>query len=154
MHNGGCYPEYMPIRRFRNTIFLGYVTAQKFSPYSLTLEIGDEFVREVLLSSIQFFLHLGLELSEVGDDFTLLLHREDPCVVRVLVDEGDVITTSSDRQHLSWSPYIRVDYVKEAFAYVALLWEWESMLFAELTCFAHSVDSFRLEDRKSDDDSL
>ena len=28
------------------------------------------------------------------------------------------------------------------------------MLFAELACFAHSVDSFRFESRKSDYDSL
>ena len=99
--------------------------------------------------SADFFFDLSLKLLEVGEHFTLLLDWEDPCVARVVVDEGDLRTTSSDRQCLSRSPYIRVYYVNEAFAYVALLWEWESMLFAELTCFAHSVDSFRLEGWKS-----
>ena len=45
-------------------------------------------------------------------------------------------------------------YVEEAFAFGALLWEWESMLFAKLACFAHSVDSFRFEGRESEYDSL
>ena len=98
------------------------------------------------------FLHLALELLEVGEHFALLLHREDPRVARVVVDEGDVVPISFERRCLSWSPYIRVDYVKEVFAYVTLLWEWKSVLLAELTCFEHSVDSFRLEGRKSDSD--
>ena len=34
------------------------------------------------------------------------------------------------------------------------LWKWESMLFAELTCFTHSVDLFQPNGRKSDDDYL
>ena len=83
--------------------------------------------------SADFFFDLSLKLLEVGEHFTLLLDWEDPCVARVVVDEGDLRTTSSDRQCLSRSPYIRVYYVNEAFAYVALLWEWKLRLFAELT---------------------
>ena len=43
-----------------------------------------------------FFFYLDFELLEVGEHFTLLRHREDPYVARVVVDEGDVIATSSD----------------------------------------------------------
>ena len=39
----------------------------------------------------RFFLHMALELLEVGEYFTLPLHREDPRVVGVVVNEGDVI---------------------------------------------------------------
>ena len=99
--------------------------------------------------SSRFFLHLALELLEVGEHFSLLLYQEDPRVAGVVVDEGNVVAAPSNRRRLSRFPYIRVYDVKEAFAYIALLWEWESMLFAELTCFAHSVDSFRLEGWKS-----
>ena len=88
-----------------------------------------------------FFLHLALEVLEEGEHFILLLHREDPRVARVVVDKGDVVAASADRQCLSRSPYVQVDYVEEAFAYGALLREWESMLFSELACFPHSVDS-------------
>ena len=90
----------------------------------------------------------------MGEHFALLLHREDPRVAQVVVDEGDVVAASAERRRLSRSPYVRVDYIEEAFACGALLREWESMLFAELACFAHSVDSFRFEGRKSDYDSL
>ena len=72
----------------------------------------------------------------------------------MVVDEGDVVAASAEGRRLSRSPYVLVDYVEEAFACGALLWEWESMLFTELTCFAHSVDSFPLEVRKFDNDSL
>ena len=89
-----------------------------------------------------FFFNSTIELLEVGEHFILLLFREDPCVARVVIDEGDVVAASAERRRLSRSPYVRVDYVKETFAYGALLREWESMLLAELTCFAHSVDSF------------
>ena len=47
-----------------------------------------------------------------------------------------------------------MDYIKEAFACRSLLREWELTLFAELACFAHSVNSLRFERRKSDYDSL
>ena len=103
---------------------------------------------------IGFFLDLSLELLEVREHFALLLHREDPCVARVVVDEGDVVAASAECWRLSRSHYVRVNYVEEAFDCRALLREWESMLFFELACIAHSVDSFRLEGRKSDDDSL
>ena len=89
-----------------------------------------------------FFFDLGLELLEVGEHFALLLHRKDPCVVGVVVDEGDVVPTSSDGWYLSWSPYIRVDHVEEAFAYMDLLWKGKSVLFVELTSFMYSVDLF------------
>ena len=67
----------------------------------------------------------------MGEHFALLLHREDPRIARVVVDEGDVVAASAERRRLSRSPYVRVDYVEEAFACGALLREWESMLFAE-----------------------
>ena len=60
----------------------------------------------------------------------------------------------ADRQHLSRFPYVRVYYVEEALACGALLREWRSMLLSQLACFTHSVDSFRIEGRKSDYDSL
>ena len=72
----------------------------------------------------------------------------------MVVDEGDVVAASAERRRLSRSLYVRVDYIEEAFAYGALLREWESMLFTELACFAHSVDSFRFEGRESEYDSL
>ena len=50
---------------------------------------------------IGFFLDPVLGLFEVGEHFTLLLHREDPRVARVVVNEGDVVAASTDRQHLS-----------------------------------------------------
>ena len=80
-----------------------------------------------------FFFDLALELLEVGEQFTALLHWEDQCVARVVVDVGDVITASSNRRLLSWFPYIQVYYLEEAFAYVALLWKGKSMFFAKLT---------------------
>ena len=101
-----------------------------------------------------FFFNLALELLEVEEHFVILLHRVDPRVARVVVDEGYVVSAFVDCQRLSQSPYIRVYDVEEAFACGALLREWESMLFAELTRFAYSVDPFRLECRKSDEDSL
>ena len=97
-----------------------------------------------------FFLHLAFEPLKVGEHFALLLQRVYPRVVRVVVNEGDVVAASAERRHLSQSPYVRVDYVKETFAYGALLREWESMLFAELACFAYSIDSFRIEGRESE----
>ena len=101
-----------------------------------------------------FFFDSAVELLEVGEHFALLLDWEDPHRAGVVVDEGNVVVASADRRDFSRSPYIQVDDIKEAFAYVVLLWEWESMLFSALTCFAHLVDSFRLECRQSDDDSL
>ena len=71
-----------------------------------------------------FFFDLTLELLEVGEHLTLLLHLEDPCVARLVVDEGDVESVSADRRHFSRSPYIRVYDVEKAFARVALLREW------------------------------
>ena len=56
-------------------------------------------------------------------------HREDPRVAGVVVDEGVVVTTFSNGRDLSRSLYIRVDYVEEDFAYVALLWKGKSALF-------------------------
>ena len=91
--------------------------------------------------STGFFSDLALQLLEVGQHFALLLHREDPHVARVVVDEGDIVSASADLRCLSWSPYIQMYDIEKAFAYVALLRKWESMLFAELTCFAYSVDS-------------
>ena len=101
-----------------------------------------------------FFLHLAFEPLKVGEHFALLLHRIYPRVARVVVDEGDVVAASAERRRLRQSPYVRVDYLEEAFAYGALLREWESMLFAELACFAHSFNSFRFEGRESEYDSL
>ena len=86
--------------------------------------------------SIGFFFDLSFELLKVGEHFALLHHQEDPRVARVVVDEGDVVAASAEHRRLSRSPYVRVDYREEAFAYGARLREWESMLFAELTCFA------------------
>ena len=68
-----------------------------------------------------FFLHLSLEILEVGEHFTTLLHREDPRVARVVVDGGDVVAASADHRRLSQSPYVRMDYVEEALACGALL---------------------------------
>ena len=96
---------------------------QRSIPF-LHLIVGIEY-------DIRFF-DLALELLEVGEHFTLLLHREDLSVARVVVDEGYVISGSADRQHLSRSPYIRVDCVKEAFTYLALLWKGKSV-FERLT---------------------
>ena len=101
-----------------------------------------------------FFLDLSLEPLEVREHFALLLHREDPRVARVVIDEGDVVAASAERRRLSRSPYVRVDYLEEAFSCGALLREWELMLFAELACFAYSVDSFRIEGRESEYESL
>ena len=59
-----------------------------------------------------FFLDWTFEPLEVREHFTLLLHREDPRVVRVVVDEGDVVAASAERRRLSRSPYIRVYYIE------------------------------------------
>ena len=80
-----------------------------------------------------FFFNSALKLLEVGEHFALLFRWEDPRIARVVIDEGDVVAASADRRLLSWSPYIRVYYVEEALACGALLWEWKSMLFPELT---------------------
>ena len=53
-----------------------------------------------------FFFDLSLELLEVREHFSLLLHGEDPRVARVVVDEGDVIKASVERRRLSQSPYV------------------------------------------------
>ena len=45
---------------------------------------------------IGFFLHLSLELLEVGEHFALLLLRKNPRVARVVVDEGDVVEASAN----------------------------------------------------------
>ena len=47
-----------------------------------------------------------------------------------------------------------MDHVEEDFTYVSFHWEWELMLFSELTFITHSIDLFRLKGQKSDDDSL
>ena len=52
-HHGAYYLQYLPILPFGYSNLLGCVLARKFSPYSLTLKIVDEFVGEVLLSSIR-----------------------------------------------------------------------------------------------------
>ena len=101
-----------------------------------------------------FFLDAAFQPLEVREHFAVLHHREDPCVERMVVDEGDVVAASTEHRRLSRSPYIRVNNIEEAHTCGALLREWESMLFFELACIAHSVDSFRLEGRKSDYDSL
>ena len=77
-----------------------------------------------------FFLHLAFEPLNLGEHFAVLLHRVYPRVARVVVDKGDVVAASAELRCLSRSPYVQVDYVEEAFACGALLWEWESMLFA------------------------
>ena len=61
-----------------------------------------------------FFLDLSLELLEVREQFTLHVHPEDPHVARMVVDEGDVVAASAERQRLSRTPYIRVYYIEEA----------------------------------------
>ena len=53
MHHGACYLEYMPILPFGYPILLGCVSTREFSLYAFTLEVGDEFIGEVLLSSIR-----------------------------------------------------------------------------------------------------
>ena len=53
MHHDACYLEYVPILPFGYSILLGCVSAWEFSPYAFTLEVGDEFVEEILLSSIR-----------------------------------------------------------------------------------------------------
>ena len=53
MHHGASYLEYVLILSFDYSILLGCVSAREFSPYAFTLVVGDEFVGEVLLSSIR-----------------------------------------------------------------------------------------------------
>ena len=52
-----------------------------------------------------FFFDSSLELLEVGEHFTHLLHWVDPREALVVTDEGDVIAASAERRRLSWSPY-------------------------------------------------
>ena len=52
-----------------------------------------------------FFFDSSLELLEVGEHFTHLLHWVDPREALVVTDEGDVIAASTERRRLSWSPY-------------------------------------------------
>ena len=70
-----------------------------------------------------FFLDLSLEPLEVREHFALLLHREDPRIARVVVNEGDIVAASAERRRLSWSPYVRMYYVEEALACGTLLRE-------------------------------
>ena len=53
MQHGPCYLDYMPILHFHYSSLLECVSAREFSPNAFTLEVGDEFVGEVLVSSIQ-----------------------------------------------------------------------------------------------------
>ena len=48
-----CYLEYLQILSFGYSVLLGSVSAREFSPNAFTLEVGVEFVREVLLSSVR-----------------------------------------------------------------------------------------------------
>ena len=59
-----------------------------------------------------FFLNLYFDSLEVREHFAVLLHREDPRVTRVVIDEGDVVVASAERLRLSRSPYVRVYYVE------------------------------------------
>ena len=67
------------------------------------------------------------------------------------VDERDVVSASSKCGHLERSPHIKVDYVQEVFTYNPFLWEWMSMLFANLACFTHSNAGEKKRDKKRGD---
>ena len=52
-HHDVCYLEYLPILPFGYSILLGSVSARESSLNAFTLEVGVEFVGDVLLSSIR-----------------------------------------------------------------------------------------------------
>ena len=100
--------------RFTREIHCVYITlslcvkqSSILDKYMLTLEVGVEFVGEVLLSSVRskasnvptgFFLDLSLELLEVREHFALLLHREDPRVARVVIERMCVCVCVRERE--------------------------------------------------------
>ena len=62
-------------------------------------------------------------VPETVEEFTLLFDEVDPCVSRIVVDEGDKISTLAKTDVLCRPPYIRMYQVELVPALITLIWE-------------------------------
>ena len=87
---------------------------RRFVPAYL-LQIIVELVGKVLHSTIRlqaldlplcFPLDKIFQVPEIVKNFTLLFDEVDPCVLAIVVDEGDEISTPAKTHVLFWFSYI------------------------------------------------
>ena len=104
----------MPILAFGDFVLFRCVSASEFSSNSFLAKVCRECIREVFLISVcskASYMSAGclfdftFEFLEVCKHCPLLPHGKDPCVPREVVDEGDVVSTSS-KCGWSWSPHL------------------------------------------------
>ena len=100
---------------FGYIILLRRIPTTEFALNSHLLQITVELTIKVLFSAIRpealdlpprFPFDQILEAPETVEDFTLLFDEVDPCVLSVVVDEGDEISTPANSHVLCRSPYI------------------------------------------------
>ena len=110
------------------------------------LQIVVELAGKVLFSAIRpqaldlasrFGFHEPFEVPETVEDFTFLLNEVDPDVLRIVVDEGDEISTPAKTNVLCRPPYIRMYQVELVPAPVSLVGERKSVLLPELAGFTN-----------------
>ena len=106
--------------------------------------ITVELTGKVLFSAIRpqalglasrFGFHEPFEVPEIVEDFALPLNEVDPCVPRVVVDEGDEISTPAKTNVLCRPPYIEMYQVELVPAPVTLV--------PILTCRLHNFGPSR-----------
>ena len=115
IHNCPCHLEYVLVLPFGYSILLRCVSPSKLLPDSFLPKVCCEGVGEVLFVAVRLkaphmkngcLFDFVLELLEVREHFTLLLHREYLGVLGEVVDECHLVPASLECCRLGWSPHI------------------------------------------------
>ena len=80
----------------------------------------------------RFRFHEPFEIPETVEDFALPLNEVDPCVPRVVVDEGDEVSAPAKTNVLCRPPYIGMYQVELVPTSVALVGERKLVLLPKL----------------------
>ena len=62
--------------------------------------------------STSVFFDFAFKFLKVSEHFTLLSHRVDPGVHGEVIDEEHVVSAFVEYGHLSWSPYVGMQYIE------------------------------------------
>jgi hypothetical protein len=101
---------------------------------------------KILLSAIRtqaldlpsrLVLHEPFQVSEAVEDFAVSLNEVDPCVPRVVVDEGNQVSASAKTNILRWPPYVGMYQIEFVTAPITIVGEWKSVLLPELAGFTN-----------------
>ena len=102
---------------FGYAVLFRHIPTNEIAPNSHLLQITIELAGKVLFSAIRpqaldlspcFHFDETFEVPKTFEDFTLLFNEIDPRVPRIVVDEGDEISTPAKTNVLCRPPYIRI----------------------------------------------